>query len=180
MKSITTSNDKNITVYDDYFTQFEKQNYLYFLTQSLYRITGSDSFSDEKQYQIFSSYSTNDLSQMGLLNSPGFAKISQNHNFDKMKLMQIRVNLGTPFEKNKVHCDENGVTFLYYANLEWKLDYNGHTLFMNDDLTDAEYTCLFKPGRVVVFDGTIPHMIMPPTTNAYGHRFTFVIQYRKE
>lgn len=179
MKNIKTSSEKNITVYDDCFTQFEKQNYFYFLTQSLYRVNGGDVFSTEKQYQIFSSYSVLDLEQMGIINSPGFAKISQNHNLDKLKITQIRVNLVTPFEKNTVHCDTNGVTFLYYANPEWKLDYNGHTLFMNDDLSDAEYTCIFKPGRVVVFDGTIPHMVMPPTTNACGHRYTFVIQYSR-
>lgn len=180
MRSISTSTGKYITVYDDYFSYYEKQNYFNFILKSLYRVNGADIAQSSMQTQIFSSYSYDDVKLMGIFDSPGFAKISKEHNFYVMNIAQVRVNLVTPFEKNIVHCDTNGVTFLYYCNLDWKLEYNGHTLFMNDDLTESEYTCLFKPGRVVVFDGTIPHMVMPPTTNECGHRFTFVIQYSKK
>ena len=50
---------------------------------------------------------------------------------------------------------------------------------MDDLLQEAEYTCIYKPGRVVIFDGTIPHMIMNESSLCPDYRLTFAIQWRK-
>jgi len=49
-------------------------------------------------------------------------------------------------------------TCLYYPHAEWHHDWGGETLFFNqtrDDIIDCVYP---KPNRMVIFDGTIPHV----------------------
>lgn len=48
-------------------------------------------------------------------------------------------------------------TMLYYANMEWDKDWGGETLFTNENYDEIEYAVMYKPGRFVLFDSTIPH-----------------------
>jgi Rps23 Pro-64 3,4-dihydroxylase Tpa1-like proline 4-hydroxylase len=177
-KTIPTSTGKLLEVYDDYFTYNERAVFAKFVKSSLFKVDGSD-YDGGSRMQFFSAYSHDDVKNMGLLDSEGFKKINEEHSLLDRPLKQARVNLSPPGDHASIHTDNNGLTFLYYANLEWELDWGGHTLFMDDTLSEAEYTCLYKPGRVVVFDGTIPHMIQNPSHLAKAHRFSFAIQVDK-
>jgi Rps23 Pro-64 3,4-dihydroxylase Tpa1-like proline 4-hydroxylase len=172
---IQTSSGKLLEVYDDYFTYNERAVWAKFIKSSIFRVNGSD-YDGGSAKQFYSSFSVEDVKNFGLLDSPGFKKINEEHNISKRLLKQARVNLSPPGDHASIHTDNGGLTFLYYANLEWELDWGGHTLFMNDTLSDAEYTCLYKPGRAVLFDGSIPHMILSPSNLAKAHRFSFAIQ----
>ena len=92
--------------------------------------------------------------------------------------MQCRINLSAPHQKNRIHTDEDALTLVYYVNPKWDFTWGGHTLFMDDLLQEAEYTCIYKPGRVVIFDGTIPHMIMNESSLCPDYRLTFAIQWK--
>jgi hypothetical protein len=176
-KQIITSNNKVIDVYDDLFTFNEKSIWFNFIKNSLFKINGSDGdLSYTQGGQIFSTFSMDDLSKFGLINSPGFETIKQKYSVLDRRIKQIRVNLSHASEDNLIHTDGNGTTILLYANLDWRVEWGGHTLFMDEDLKDAEYTCLYKPGRLVVFDSPIPHMILTPNKVAPIHRYSFVIQ----
>src|ERR1044072_9718500 len=51
---------------------------------------------------------------------------------------------------------ERHVTALYYANLEWSLDWGGETIYYNDE-DDAELVITPRPGRLVVARGAMLH-----------------------
>lgn len=179
-KIIKLSNNKTLEVYDDLFSYDEKLHLIKVITQSLFRVNGADSVFNARTDsipQIYSSYSEQDLEYIGILKTKAFGFLHQDHKLLDKQIKQVRINLSPPSERNLVHTDQAGITFLYYPNLEWKLEWGGHTLFLNEKLDEAEYTCLNVPGRVVVFDGTIPHMVMTPTMMAPVHRYSFAIQF---
>lgn len=177
-KTISFENNRSIDVYDDLFNFAEMSYWNAFVKGSLFKTTGQDvvSYKTSAQ-QLHSTYSMEDVTKMGFIDSEGFKFLDQKYNFTSKKIHALRVNLSTPAERNLVHTDGVvGKTLIYYVNLDWELEWGGHTLFMDDTLNDVKYTCLYKPGRVVVFDASIPHMIMTPSVFCPINRYTFVIQ----
>jgi len=173
-KIINTQDEKLIRVYDDVFSYQERRNLFCFFRNSLYKSDGGDNFSEN---HIYSNFSNLDVDNSGIKNSENFKTIIDSFDLSNKEVKQIRVNLTTPAEKNKIHADGFGTTLLYYANLEWELDWGGHTLFLDETLQEARYVCFYKPGRVVVFDGSIPHMIMTPSNLCSTSRYSFAIQF---
>ena len=82
-----------------------------------------------------------------------------------------------------IHVDapyfvEDNQTVLIYMNPQWDPQWGGETIFFNHDL-DAVRLCQPRPGRVVIFDGRIPHTGRPPTpsintTDIYLHTNTWI------
>jgi len=66
---------------------------------------------------------------------------------------------------------ERHVTALYYANLDWRLDWGGETIYYNDD-EDAELVILPRPGRLVVARGAVLHRGGVPTRTCHEERYT--------
>ena len=67
-----------------------------------------------------------------------------------------------------IHTDclpqNNELTALWYLCEKWDVEWGGETLFYNSQ-EDAEFVCSPKPGRLVIFDGRIPHQ--GSTTDSY-------------
>jgi hypothetical protein len=61
---------------------------------------------------------------------------------------------------------------LYYVNLEWRDGWYGETFFYSDDLKDVAFTSLYVPGRILLFDGDIPHAIRPQSVAGPKYRIT--------
>jgi hypothetical protein len=80
-----------------------------------------------------------------------------------------------------IHCDApyfepQNKTVILYLNPEWNPEWGGETIFFDDDL-DAKFLVQPRPGRVVMFDGRIPHTGRPPTPK-YGHnRYILSLKY---
>ena len=103
---------------------------------------------------------------MGFLDTLKEKKIDFNFDIFNSEIQQVRINLSTLHDVNRIHVDGRGSkTLLYYPNLKWEFEWGGHTVFLDDDLTDVEHCCVYKPGRLVLFDGSIPHTIFSPTTS---------------
>ena len=66
---------------------------------------------------------------------------------------------------------EQHVTALYYANLEWRPDWGGETIYYNDD-EDAELAVTPRPGRLVIARGAVLHRGNVPTRSCYEERYT--------
>jgi hypothetical protein len=66
---------------------------------------------------------------------------------------------------------EAHVTALYYANLEWKPDWGGETLYYNDE-EDAELAITPRPGRLVIARGALLHRGNVPTRACHEERYT--------
>jgi len=67
--------------------------------------------------------------------------------------------------------EEQHVTALYYANLEWQPDWGGETIYYNDD-EDAELAITPRPGRLVIARGAILHRGNVPSRSCYEERYT--------
>lgn len=60
-----------------------------------------------------------------------------------------------------LHTDSrrpDSFTAIYYPNKRWQPDWGGETLFFNADKTDIVGAVYPKPNRLVMFNGTIPHV----------------------
>jgi hypothetical protein len=179
-KTIELENNKLIHVFDDLFTFAEINNFEKFINNSVYKVNGADDSynAESKSQQIFSNYSFQDIENMQFIKSHGYEYLQKEFNLDYQKTKQIRVNLTTPSERNYLHHDGlQGKTLLYYPNSLWKIEWGGHTLFMDENLEDTKYACLYKPGRVVLFDSPIPHMILTPNIMTPVNRYSLVLQY---
>ena len=92
---------------------------------------------------------------------------------------RMYVNAYTYGDCPTVHQDdsrEGSFTVLYYANYEWNCDWSGETVFYNeakDEIIRAVYP---KPGRIVVFDGRIPHVAREPNRVCPVVRYTIAIK----
>ena len=73
--------------------------------------------------------------------------------------------------------EANLVTALWYICTDWDAEWGGETLFF-DQHKDAALVVSPRPGRVVLFDGAIPHVGRPPNRICYEPRFSVAIKFR--
>lgn len=174
-KLINTPNNKFIKVYYDLFSFVERQSIHEYVTTLSYNSYGGDVGGSTDQF--FSLLEKNDVAYTGFFDTEGYKALDKEFNLSERYVNQYRVNLSPPFEKNNIHTDSCALTLLYYCNMDWKIEYSGHTIFMDDHIEEPIYTSIYTPGKLIVFDGNIPHMILSPISSLAGLRKTFVIQY---
>jgi len=76
------------------------------------------------------------------------------------------------------HDDGDVWTALYFANPEWDLDFGGE-LFMYGEDPSVAVAIQPRPGRLVVFDGMIPHRAGVPSKLCLDPRITVAIKLRR-
>jgi len=173
--------NKSIHIFDNLFSFSEISNYEVFINKSIFRVGGGDKgfIPDSMSQQIYSNFSETDVEQMKFVGSNGYKFLEKEFNLNYKETKQIRVNLSTSSERNNIHTDGmDGKTLIYYPNSVWKIEWSGHTMFMDEHLENVSYTCLYKPGRVVLFDSQIPHMILTPNSFCPVNRYSLVFQYK--
>jgi Rps23 Pro-64 3,4-dihydroxylase Tpa1-like proline 4-hydroxylase len=89
-----------------------------------------------------------------------------------LKLYRMYVNVFAPGERPYFHQDGEGLTFLYYPNFEWDMQWGGETQFIVDNNING---IVPAPNRLVFFDGMIWHRA---TSFRDRHRFTLAIKYQ--
>lgn len=95
------------------------------------------------------------------------------------------VNLATTSDFDTIHIDDNHLgkpkTALYYPHPDWNIHWGGHTFFFDESLENIVFTAAYRPGRLVLFDGAIPHCGSPPNHAAQDKRYilTSKFQYMK-
>ena len=67
------------------------------------------------------------------------------------------------------------LTALWFLSEQWEPEWGGETMFF-DASGDAIFCASPKPGRLVIFDGAIPHVGRPPSRICYAPRYTFAIK----
>jgi hypothetical protein len=98
------------------------------------------------------------------------------------RLRDAYVNLGTASDKYFFHVDSpfaEDLTLLYYVNTDWQDSWEGQTHFSNESGTLVNARVDFKPGRLVVFDSTIPHTSTKPTVDSGTFRYSLVLKLSK-
>jgi Rps23 Pro-64 3,4-dihydroxylase Tpa1-like proline 4-hydroxylase len=180
-KTVNTSVGK-ITILDDLFDRAFRESFYFWVKSSRFTTDGADISTLEYRgdFNIYSQLSEEDVKNSGFIDQEPYKEYIL-HEVDGMSFKQARINLSTLNDNNRYHTDSYGSsktkTLLYYPNLKWDIEWGGHTLFTDNHLEEIEYCSMYKPGRVVIFDGNIPHCILPPTKASPTYRFSFVIQY---
>ena len=102
------------------------------------------------------------------------------------------ITSGTPYRIHRCYCNhaaygdmlfthtdcepgDRDYTALWYIAPEWDVEWGGETLFYNSGM-DAEVAVTPRPGRLVVFDGTLPHVGRPPNRVCYAPRYTLAFK----
>jgi hypothetical protein len=156
---------------------------------SLYSFTRNSNYSCAHASTIFSKYkdlttrfacqlSKEEFIRTGLI--PYMRRIANELGQD-LFLVQYYIGHYTKSTATSAHVDvsnsSNGVTILIYPNLEWDDMWAGDIKFYSED-SPFHKVVDFKPGRVIVFDSSIKHKVMPLSSLAQIDRFSFSIKAR--
>jgi SM-20-related protein len=71
--------------------------------------------------------------------------------------------------------EARGLTALWFLSTRWEPEWGGETMFF-DASGDAMFCASPKPGRLILFDGAIPHVGRPPSRICYAPRYSFAIK----
>ena len=99
---------------------------------------------------------------------------------DKYSYSRSYINLGVTSDVNNIHVDNitDSKTLLYYANRRWDPSWGGHTTFLDDRRKNIISTVTPMPGRIVIFDGRIPHNVIPMNPRSSpSYRFTIALKF---
>jgi hypothetical protein len=77
------------------------------------------------------------------------------------------------------HCDHEHATVLLYPCLKWVSEYGGETFFYDEqgEIIEAVEP---RPGRLVVFHGSILHKGAAPSRLVFGSRYTTAFKFAPE
>jgi hypothetical protein len=179
IRDVQVDNGRSLRVYDNVL-DFEYRNQIYkFAQNSLFQIGWADGCIVEnmKHQFLHSVYSDEDLNKLGLVSKLEQTPVGQE--FVGYKRDKCILNLSTPADANFVHSHPEDKVILYYVNLEWRDGWHGETLFFDESCKDIVYASPYTPGRIIAFDGRIPHTIRPQSHLAAFFRFTLALVYKK-
>jgi len=173
VREIIVDRNKSIKVYDGVLELNQKQHLYSFIIKSKFMLGWEDNNIIENQANklLHSVYSNEDLEKFKffdyLRNTELWSEL-QNYCVE-----QSIVNLSTPADYNFVHTHSEDKVLLYYANLDWRDGWHGETLFYDELGKDVVFASAYTPGRIILFDASIPHTIRPQSIIAPKYRFTF-------
>jgi len=78
-----------------------------------------------------------------------------------------------------VHTDStrpHHYTAIYYAHPAWEPNWGGETVFLDNGRKDVVNSVFPRPGRLVFFDGRVPHAARSPTRDCPALRSAIVIK----
>jgi hypothetical protein len=129
---------------------------------------------------LHSNWSHENLAQFHIL--PYIQKcISQTRWFDSPILETIIINLVRSDDVHYIHHHVEKQIALYYINLDWRDGWHGETLFYSPkNIEKIIFTSVFKPGRILLFDGKVPHAIRPQSRKGPKYRMTLSLVYGKK
>ena len=95
-----------------------------------------------------------------------------------LQIQRIFLNGHTFGLGDSIHDDggPGSYTFLLYVNPVWRPEWGGETMFYNVSVDDVVAAVLPKPGRVIFFDGRLPHAGRAPARGFTGLRVTLAFQ----
>jgi len=183
----TLSNNKEIYVFDNVFSSPERFHHIAIAQQANYSL-GSNSnhiFRNQSDTFFMCFLYDRDGEESEIFNQFGFMR-SKNIDvlmdaIDNYKLRRSWIIVSSPLTKYYWHVDvsdpsNKSKTLLYYVNDKWDEEWGGETMFSNDD-GECEYCVPYKPGRIVIFDGSIAHKPGVISPRAEEFRFIYVMQF---
>ena len=142
---------------------------------SKFSFDGDSSLLHSNKQYIQCIFGSEDLQKFDILNDDVMCEIKQY--LGNLKPARSYFFVSDHTTEHYFHTDPGVMTFLYYPVLEWKPEYGGETQFADDNVNEIEYTSMYKPGRIILFDSKIPHKMSAPSSRCPYHRITFVINW---
>jgi hypothetical protein len=182
-KKIITESNKDIDIFDDAFSYVERLNYFRFAKGSRYmfdRLDDSMVHTTNNSPKPTCNFTLEDEMNFGLIDDLPNEIIQFLSGYQKE---YSYINLSNIGVINNLHIDGAGgcKTLLYYINLEWDINHGGETFFYNDDTSEIIFTSMVKPGRIIIFDGSIPHNACSPNISSGATlRMTYAVKFRKK
>ncbi len=140
-----------IEVFDNFFTEDIRKEIFNLLQRPQWSFTGGSPF--QKFWHID-----------GLEKEEYFREYLFNLIQDKIKMQcifkRIYANGQTAGQCGTPHIDDGEFTFLYYPNPEWRIEYQGHLMFLEGN--EIFKTVSYKPNRAVLFPAKIKHYADAP------------------
>ena len=180
MQELKDNLDRSIYIVDNAFTRTQHERLYGAVKRAMYIIGFEDTDAIERlsNKYLHSSWSPSDYKDTGLQDAIESLDIYKEKLKD-CRLDRVTINLSTPSDTYFAHTHYNQYSLLYYMNLDWKPEWAGETMFYNDDLSEVIYTSVYKPNRLIVFDGAIPHSIKVQSNSAPHYRFTLAMFFSK-
>tara|TARA_R100000329_G_C7597485_1_gene211889 strand:- start:416 stop:1300 length:885 start_codon:yes stop_codon:yes gene_type:complete len=109
------------------------------------------------------------------------------HVFDLLELERTYASANPYGTVHESHVDyhedfnlnlKGGITVMYYLNNFWNFNYAGETVFYNKDNQDILKSIIPKPGRIIVFDGTIEHCAREVRRDLNDLRMVLTFKYK--
>ena len=171
----------NIAVFDNIVPFSTREKLIDYCTRSKFSLGWCDRPIIENNKAIpnvHSSWTVDSLNESKIL--PYIIEcINQTPFFTCDKIESIILNLIRPSDVHYIHSHPNKQVALYYCNLDWEDGWYGETMFYNPkDLDQISYTSLYKPGRIILFDGGIPHAIRPQSICGPKYRMSLSLIFK--
>jgi hypothetical protein len=175
---IKISENKKIFIYDELFHHQDLQDIYAYVEQGEYKRSNLDLVYFNNQSVDYK------WSRMIGINDHWFKRVVgiYTDNIDELKhspftVERSYINFSTMDTVDMIHCDclaENTkqFTLLHYANWFWNPNWHGETVFYDDQGQDVVAAVSLKPGRVVFFNGNIPHSAIAPSRISEYPRYT--------
>ncbi len=176
-KRVTVEGGKHIDIFDGYFPMSYRLLAYEFCYNSFYRIGWADTIgteSDDRDYHLYSLFSEKEFADLRFME-----QIEQHQEIMEvlggLPIKKVVVNLSTPSSIYRVHTHDEQKVMLYYINLRWEPTWYGETLFYSEDLSEVQFAHPYVPGRLLIFDASIPHTLRPQSHIATVFRFTLSV-----
>lgn len=171
---------KSIKIYDDVFSFGEMQSIYGYAFNSLYRpmrralnYPGVDL---KYTPTLKSNLCLSDMLKFSFFQSKWVRDFLRENN---LRVASAYINLCTASDTYAFHTDADGnsiPTMLAYLNMYWEPSWEGETHFSDTHGKDILYSAGFIPGRVIVFDSSIPHKSSQPGPLADTYRYVLAVK----
>lgn len=99
---------------------------------------------------------------------------------EPLELNKTYINKADCATKTRAHCDnsDNGPSVLIPMNREWDRNWGGYTVFFKGmDSSEIVKTISPSPGQIIIFNGSMWHLALPPSMCAPGPRFMMALKF---
>ncbi len=175
----TTSAGKKIYVFRDVYDYDRQLNLLDWCVRQNYRFRPSNEgvLVGLKSDLVLSAHPGLDLPQLAAqfsLNDEKLKPIVDIIGNDR-EMVAHWINANISKTSPHFHPDsfkKGSLSMLYYANVKWDLSWDGYTVWASDDLKNIEHVEFPEPGKIVIFDSSIPHKPTAAGPEAPSFRYT--------
>lgn len=171
---------KFIDVFDGALSFAEVTDAHTYAEGSLYRPkrAGGEFYIGRYQTTLRSSLSVTDICNFNFFKNEFVLEYMRTNGF---RVRDAYINLCTASDVYRYHVDtydeKDGCrTLLCYLNHEWMPEWEGETHFSDQEAKDILVSCAFIPGRIIVFDSTIPHKSSQPGPTTPAYRYVLVLK----